>query len=107
MGRRSNRIISKVLIANRGEIAVRVARACADAGIASVAVYACSALLFPPHMYSMPWATRIGGLVSACAEVNMPKIARAAAECQKRVGFIAVLSLLRNGNGGEFAGNFP
>ncbi|SVD75960.1 uncharacterized protein METZ01_LOCUS428814, partial [marine metagenome] len=32
-------MISKVLIANRGEIALRIARACRELGIGTLAVY--------------------------------------------------------------------
>jgi len=32
-------VITKILIANRGEIAVRIVRACAEMGIRSVAIF--------------------------------------------------------------------
>jgi acetyl-CoA/propionyl-CoA carboxylase biotin carboxyl carrier protein len=70
--------VRKVLIANRGEIAVRVIRACKDAGLASIAIYADADRDAPPARLADE-AYALGGETAAETYLRIDKILDVAA----------------------------
>ena len=86
--------MKRILIANRGEIAVRVIRACRDMGIASVAVYSDCDRAAPPRA---AWrtrrcasaATRPARATSASIASSTPRNATGADAVHPGYGFLA------------------
>jgi propionyl-CoA carboxylase alpha chain len=69
--------IKKVLIANRGEIAIRIMRTCHEMGIATVAVYS-DADVVAPHTRYADESVRIGEAPSSASYLRMDALFEAA-----------------------------
>jgi acetyl-CoA carboxylase biotin carboxylase subunit len=70
-------MFKKILVANRGEIAIRVMRACREMDLATVAVYS-EADRFSPHVRAADEAVLIGAAEAAASYLNADRIVEAA-----------------------------
>src|SRR5258708_22154478 len=77
MSAQRRKLFSKVLVANRGEIAIRVMRACHEPNIATVAVYS-DAARDAIHARYAGEAVHIGGSAPAESYLNLERILKAA-----------------------------
>ena len=73
-------MISKILIANRGEIAIRIIRTCIDMGIKTVAVFS-EADRMAPHVLKATEAYFIGESPSSESYLNVKKIIEILKKC--------------------------
>src|SRR3990170_1989994 len=78
-------MIQRLLIANRGEIALRIIRACRELGVESVAVYS-DADALSPHVESADFAEHIGPSPAPDSYLNVGRLLDAA----RRAGADAV-----------------
>lgn len=70
-------MFSKILVANRGEIALRIIRACKEMGVSTVAVYS-QADADSPHVHLADESVCIGGNAPSQSYLNIPAIISAA-----------------------------
>jgi len=70
-------MFSKILVANRGEVALRIIRACKEMGVRTVAVYS-QPDANSPHVHLADEAICIGAAQSAQSYLNIPSIISAA-----------------------------
>jgi acetyl-CoA carboxylase biotin carboxylase subunit len=69
--------LRRILIANRGEIAIRICRACRETGIGSVAVYS-DVDADAPHVHAADRAVRIGPAAPSESYLSIPALLEAA-----------------------------
>src|SRR5437899_3288162 len=76
-------MFKRVLVANRGEIALRIIRACHEEGLEAVAVYS-EADRLSPHVRAADRAVPLGAAPASESYLNIPKLIAAArtTECQ-------------------------
>ncbi len=74
---RSGSRIRRILVANRGEIAIRVMRACREMGLESVAIYS-DADRDAPHVMAADRALRVGPPAASASYLNVEAILDAA-----------------------------